>query len=43
MIALQDGGRPLLPPAEELPSPGGPAPVAAVAEYSRLLQECWSE
>jgi hypothetical protein len=41
MIALQDGGRPFLPPEEELPGQLGT--LAAVAEYARLLQECWAE
>jgi serine/threonine protein kinase len=41
MIALQDGGRPFLPPEEELPGQLGP--MSAVEDYTRLLQECWAE
>lgn len=41
MVALQDGGRPDMPPASELPSElGSPA---AVADYVRLIHQCWDE
>ena len=40
MVALQDGARPEVPP-EGAPLPGGPAPPAAVADYVRLMRECW--
>lgn len=41
MVTLQDGGRPELPPPGQLPSDlGSPA---AVADYVRLIQECWDE
>jgi serine/threonine protein kinase len=39
LISLGDGSRPQIPAAEELPGQLG-AP-AAVADYIRLLQECW--
>jgi hypothetical protein len=39
MIALQEGQRPLVPPDAELPGQLGAA--GEVAEYVRLVEECW--
>lgn len=39
MMSLQQGQRPLVPPAGELPGQLGPP--AEVAEYTQLMEACW--
>jgi len=39
MIAIQDGQRPLIP--EDCELPGQLGGHAELAEYTKLLEECW--